>query len=75
MEKVRLVMGKVKNSTEVGDVAEIIVENNNQVITVVFEEAFIAEPLNRSYLNKFWSINQLLNQQLPVQIRWYRGYT
>ncbi len=66
-DKVRLVMGKVKNSIEVGDVAEIVVENNDQVITVVFEEAFTAEPLNRSYLNKFWSIKQLLNQHLPVQ--------
>jgi len=67
LDKIRLVMGKVKNSLEVGDVAEIVVENNDQVITVVFEEAFTAEPLNRSYLNKFWSINQLLNQHLPVQ--------
>ncbi len=67
LDKVRLVMGKVKTTIEVEGVAEITVENNDQVITVVFEEAFTAEPLNRSYLNKFWSINQLLNQDSPVQ--------
>jgi len=65
--KVLLVIGKVKESKEIEDVAEIVVEENNQVITVIFEEAFTAEPLNKSYLNKFWAIEHLLSQPKDVQ--------
>ena len=65
--KILLVMGKVKKSKEIEDVAEIVVEGNDQVITVIFEEAFTAEPLNRSYLNKFWAIERLLSQLQDVQ--------
>lgn len=65
--KILLVMGNVKESKEIEDVAEIVVEENNQVITVIFEEAFTAEPLNRSYLNKFWAIERLLSQPKDVQ--------
>lgn len=62
-----LIMGNVKSSKEIESVAEIIVENNNRVIKVVFEEAFTAEPLNSSYLNKFWTIKHLLNLDGQVQ--------
>jgi len=65
--KVLLVIGKVKESKEIEDVAEIVVEENNQVFTVIFEEAFTAEPLNKSYLNKFWAIEHLLSQPKDVQ--------
>lgn len=65
--EIRLIMGKVKSSGRLGEVAEIIIENNKEAITVVFEEAFIAEPLNRSYLNKFWTIERSLGQLAQVQ--------
>lgn len=65
--EIRLIMGKVKNSKKEGEVAEIVIENNKETITVVFEEAFVAEPLNRSYLNKFWAIERLLDQLGQVQ--------
>lgn len=64
--EIRLIMGEVKSVkevAEVAEVAEIVVEYNNEIITVVFEEAFIAERLNSSYLNKFWSIGRLLSQE------------
>lgn len=60
--EIRLIMGKVKSIKKVEEVAEIVVEYNNEIITVVFEEAFIAERLNNSYLNKFWSIERLLSR-------------
>lgn len=65
--EIRLIMGKVKSSRQFGEVAEIVIENNNETITVVFEEAFTAERLNSSYLNKFWSIERLLDQLGKVQ--------
>lgn len=46
-------MGEVKSIKQLGEVAEIIVESNNEIITVIFEEALTAEPINSSYLNKF----------------------
>lgn len=65
--EIRLVMGRVKSIQQFGEVAEIIIEYNHQIITVVFEEAFTAEPLNSSYLNKFWSIGRLLERQAHIQ--------
>ncbi|WP_318617058.1 hypothetical protein [Sporosarcina sp. YIM B06819] len=65
--EIRLIMGNVKSIQQRGEVAEIVIENNNETITVVFEEAFIAEPLNSSYLNKFWSIARFLDQLGQVQ--------
>lgn len=65
--EIRLIMGTVKSVKEVEEVAEIIVGYNNEMITVVFEEAFIAERLNSSYLNNFWSIERLLSRGKQVQ--------
>ena len=65
--KVRLVMGNIVGVKSVDEVAEIVVENNNQRIKVVFEEAFIAERLNSSYLNKYWSIERLMKETDNVQ--------
>ncbi|QUW22910.1 hypothetical protein JSQ81_04855 [Sporosarcina sp. Marseille-Q4063] len=62
--QIRLVMGNIASSIEAGNVAEIVVKNNDQVITVVFEESFTADPFNSSYLNKFWAINQVLDQDI-----------
>lgn len=52
----------MKSVKEVEEVAEIVVVYNNEIITVVFEETFIAERLNRSYLNNFWAIERLLSR-------------
>lgn len=65
--EIRLVMGEVKSIKFLREVAEIIIEYNNEIITVVFEEAFTAEPLNSSYLNNFWSIGRLLERLEKVQ--------
>lgn len=65
--RVFLITGQVNRCKEIDDAAEIIVENNNRIITVVFEEAFTAEPLNSSYLNKFWAISRLLERERLVQ--------
>lgn len=67
IDKIRLVMGNVVSVRGIGEVAEIVVENNNQSIKVVFEEAFIAERLNSSYLNKYWSIERLMKETGNVQ--------
>ncbi len=47
-------------------VAEIIVGHQQEEIKVVFEERFKKEPLNRSYLNKFWAIKELLSVKKVV---------
>jgi len=65
--EIRLIMGEIKNIIQSGEVAELIVGYNYEIITVVFEEAFTAERLNSSYLNKFWSIERLLDQLKQVQ--------
>lgn len=65
--EIRLVMGKIASNLEDGSTAEIVVENNNKVIAVVFEESFTADPYNSSYLNKFWAIDQVLNREKVVQ--------
>ena len=65
--EIRLVMGKIVSSLEDGNIAQIVVENNDKQITVVFEESFTADPYNSSYLNKFWAINQVLKRELVVQ--------
>ncbi|MDV6379000.1 hypothetical protein ORD22_12330 [Sporosarcina sp. GW1-11] len=57
--KIRLVMGYVVGIRSVGVVSEIQVGHNNQLITAVFEEAFISDRFNSSYVNKFWSIERL----------------
>ena len=62
--QIRLVMGNITSSLENQDVAEIIVENNDGRIVVVFEESFTADPYNRSYLNKFWAIHHILDQNI-----------
>lgn len=65
--EIRLIMGEVKSIKRFEEVAEIIIEYNNEIITVVFEEAFTAEPQNSSYLNKFWSIERLLDRLEKIQ--------
>ncbi len=60
-------MGIISSSHEEGNVAQIIVGNNDKQITVVFEESFTADPYNSSYLNKFWAINQVLEREQFVQ--------
>ncbi|WP_153721074.1 hypothetical protein [Sporosarcina cascadiensis] len=65
--EIRLVMGNVVSVRKIGEVAELVVEHNNQSIKVVFEEAFIAERLNSSYLNKFWTIERLMKETGNVQ--------
>lgn len=64
--QVRLIKGLVKNVELLNSVAEIKVSYNNEDIVIVFEERFIKEPLNSSYLNKFWVIKELLNTQKEI---------
>ena len=65
--EIRLIMGNLKSIQQLGEVAEMVIENNKETITVVFEEAFTAERLNSSYLKKFWSIERLADQHGQVQ--------
>lgn len=65
--EIRLVMGTISYSLEEGNIAQIVVKNNDKQITVVFEESFTADPYNSSYLNKFWAINQVLEREQVVQ--------
>lgn len=63
IEQPRLIMGYVKHILIQPPVATIIVENKSEIINLVFEETFIKEPLNHSYLNKFWAIQKSLQAQ------------
>lgn len=59
----RLIKGFVIKVSLIDSVAEIIIDYNNEQIKVVFEERFKNEPLNKSYLSKFWAIKELLNRK------------
>lgn len=59
--QVRLIKGTIKDVELIDSVAEIVVVSNNEEVKVVFEERFKKEPLNSSYLNKFWAIKDLLH--------------
>lgn len=63
---IRLIMGQVIGVKEEGQTAEITIENNDMKLSIVFEEAFTADRLNSSYLNKFWAIERLLNDSKIV---------
>lgn len=64
--QVRLIKGVVKEVELLDSVAVIVVGYNNEEIKVVFEERFKKEPLNLSYLNKFWAIKELLNHYKEI---------
>ncbi len=59
--QVRLIKGYVKDIELMDSVAEIIVGYQSEDIKIVFEERFKKEPLNKSYLDKFWSIKKYLS--------------
>ncbi|KGR78291.1 hypothetical protein [Ureibacillus manganicus] len=59
--EVRLIKGFVKDIELIDSVAEIIVGYQDEEIKIVFEERFKKEPLNKSYLEKFWAIKDLLS--------------
>lgn len=65
--EIRLVMGEVTGIRQVDNVAKIFIERNDVRINVVFEEAFIAEPSNSSYLNKFGAIEKYIDDYEEVQ--------
>lgn len=64
--QVRLIKGFVKDVELIDSVAEIIVGYEDADIKIVFEESFKKEPLNKSYLDKFWAIKELLTIQKVV---------
>lgn len=64
--QVRLIKGYVKDVELLDSAAEIIIGSNNEEMKVVFEERFRKEPLNKSYLNKFWAIKQMLNHYKEI---------
>lgn len=65
--EIRLVMGELINVELVDEVANLYVERNGSQIKVVFEEAFIAEPSNKRYLNNFSLIVRYFEQYEDIQ--------
>ena len=63
---IRLIKGYVKDIELYDDVAEMIVGYDDKEMTISFEERFQKEPLNKSYLNKFWAIVELLNKEKQI---------
>ncbi|KGR91321.1 hypothetical protein CD30_06765 [Ureibacillus massiliensis 4400831 = CIP 108448 = CCUG 49529] len=64
--QVRLIKGYVKDVELLDSAAEIIIGFNNEEMKVVFEERFRKEPLNKSYLNKFWAIKEMLSHYKEI---------
>lgn len=62
--KTRLIMGYVGELIDEKQATEIKVTHNKEEITVVFEEAFVRERLNSSYINNFWAIQRLKKEEL-----------
>lgn len=64
--KNRIIKGFIKDIELLESTAEIIVGYHDKDIIIVFEEAFKKEPLNKSYLNKFWAMKEWMNRQKNV---------
>lgn len=64
--QVRLIKGFVKDIELFDTVAEMVVGYQDDEIKIIFEERFKEEPLNKSYLGKFWAIKELLSIQKVV---------
>ena len=64
--QVRLLLGYIESIKLVNSVAELVIQYNGRQVKVVYPEAFIKERLNRSYLNKFGTIHQVLQSKQPV---------
>ncbi|MDI7740659.1 hypothetical protein QMK38_01485 [Lysinibacillus fusiformis] len=62
----RIIKGYIKDIDYLESVAEIIIGYQNEEMTIVFEENFKNESLNKSYLNKFWAVKEWLNRQKSV---------
>jgi len=62
----RVIKGVVKEIEVIDTVAEILVGYHEKQIKVIFEESFKKDPLNKSYLNKFWAVKKLLNNNTVV---------
>ena len=62
----RVIKGVVKEIEVIDTVAEILVGYHEEQIKVIFEESFKKDPLNKSYLNKFWAVKKLLNNNTVV---------
>ncbi|MFJ8235695.1 hypothetical protein ACIQ34_08100 [Ureibacillus sp. NPDC094379] len=62
----RVIKGVVKEIDLIDTVAEILVVYHEKEIKVIFDESFKKEPLNKSYLNKFWAVQKLLNNNVIV---------
>ncbi|MDM5334115.1 hypothetical protein QUF56_12830 [Ureibacillus composti] len=62
----RVIKGVVKKIDVIDTVAEILIGYHEKEIKVIFEESFKKDPLNKSYLNKFWAVKKLLNNNTVV---------
>lgn len=60
--KPKLVMGYVQKVELIEDVAKITLLESDKEIDIVFEQSFIAESKNNSYLNKFGVIQHFADQ-------------
>ncbi|HWK24284.1 MAG TPA: hypothetical protein VNS08_14745 [Ureibacillus sp.] len=64
--KNRIIKGFIKNIELQGSTAEIIVDYQNKEMLIDFNDDFTKEPLNKSYLNKFWAVQEWMNRQKKV---------
>ncbi|HWL11399.1 MAG TPA: hypothetical protein VNQ57_00305 [Ureibacillus sp.] len=62
----RIIKGFIKDIEVAESAAEIIVGYQNEDITISFGENFKNDPLNKSYLNKFWALEEWLNRHKTV---------
>lgn len=64
--KHRLVMGFVQKVELIDNVAKVTLLESDREIDIIFEESFIAESKNQSYLNKFAVIQHLADHHLEI---------
>ncbi|MCM3389666.1 hypothetical protein [Ureibacillus chungkukjangi] len=64
--KNRIIKGFIKDIELLESTAELIVGYQNEEIAIVFMEHFKTDPLNKSYVNKFWAIKEWMSHLKAV---------
>ena len=59
--KNRIIKGFIKDIELLESFAEIVVGYQNEEISIVFQDNFKKDPLNKSYENKFWAIKEWMS--------------
>ncbi|MFC7684503.1 hypothetical protein [Ureibacillus sp. GCM10028918] len=64
--KNRIIKGFIKHIELLESAVYFTVGYQNKEMTIVFEDSFIKEPLNKSYINKFWAVTEWMNRMKTV---------